>query len=102
MHFSHFGTALKADIMNCLQTDHRFTSYSTSTMRLCGVRTYAAPPPLLNVPRLGSIGPPALGYYQGGIGGGPQGVVGAPSPGGWGFNGGPMGLGGFRNFRGGY
>ena len=83
--------------MMCSQTDPRFMSYSISTTRLCGLRSFAAPQ--FSVPGLGSLTPGGMGYYSGGIGGGSPGVMGPPTPGGWGFNG-PLGFGALRSFRG--
>jgi|SRR5271163_1629720 len=95
MHFIHFEWALKEDIMRWSQSDSRFTNYSISTMRLCGLRSFAAP--LLNAPGWGSFG---SGFTPGAEGGGSPGVMGLPSPGGWGFNP-PKGFGGLRGSHGG-
>lgn len=98
MHFIHFERVLKEDIMRWSQSDSRFTNYSISTMRLCGLRSFAAP--LLSAPWLGSLAPAGSGVTPGAGGGGSPGVVGLASPGAWGSNG-PMGFGGLRGSRGG-
>jgi hypothetical protein len=98
MHFIYFERALKKDIMRWSQSDSRFTNYSISTMRLCGLRSFAAP--LLSAPVLGSFAPAGSGFTPGAGGGGSTGVMGLPSPGVWGSNA-PMGFGRLRGFRGG-
>jgi hypothetical protein len=91
MHFNHFETPLKDDISRWSQTDSRFTNYSSSTMKLCGLRSFAAP--LIPVPGWGS---------QGGLisehGAYAPGAMGPPNPGGWGFHA-PSGFGGFGGTR---
>ena len=98
MHFIHFERTLKEDIMRWSQSDSRFTNYSISTMRLCGLRSFAAP--LINAPGLGSFAPAGSGLNPGAGGGGSPGFMGLPSPGGWGFNA-PLSFGGLRASRGG-
>jgi len=43
MQFGHVETKLRGGIMDCAQMDPRFSNYSTTTMRLCGLRSFTSP-----------------------------------------------------------
>src|SRR5215471_1751174 len=110
MHFGNFATSLKEGIIEFEQSDPLFSNYSTTTMRLCGLRSFNSP--LLGIgPRAGLPMPTPPTLAQGHQGWIPPGATGAgwppPSggmvpqpPGGWGQVG-PMGLGAFKGFCGG-
>ena len=104
LHFGHFGPSLRRGIIECAQADPRYLNYSSTTMRLCGLRSFTSP--------FFGIGPsaglPTPTPTQGAQGWVPPGAAGAgwpppyggmvpQSPGGWGHEG-PMGLGGFKGF----
>jgi hypothetical protein len=99
MHFGHFETSLRGGIRECAQMDPRFSNYSTTTMRLCGLRSFSSPllgigpgaglptptqgPQGWNTPgAAGAVGPPLYGAMV------------PPAPVGWGPVS-PMGLRGF-------
>ena len=97
MHFGHFETSLRGGIIECAQKDPRFSNYSTTTMRLCGLRSFNSPllgiGPGAGLPTQGPQGWMSPGA-AGAVGPPPYGAMVPPAPGGWGYSS-PMGFGGF-------
>lgn len=105
LHFGHFGPSLRRGIIECAQADPRYSNYSSTTMRLCGLRSFTSPflgiGPGAGLPTPTQAPQAPQGWVPPGAAGAgwppPYGGMVPQPPGGWGHEG-PMGLGGFKGF----